>query len=223
MYKMIRLDKTNEIVLDLRSVGVLVLLLLISNFVTYSFWGNTSTSIESSPNNLYLLQEASVFVSDVPEFEQKVKIVSNQLDIPPEWLMAVMYSESKFDASVKNYKGSGAIGLIQWMPKTAKDLGVTVERLQKMSHVEQLDFVYTYLNRVRERYGSFNSLTDLYLGILYPKSIEGDFCYTLYANPSQAYKQNSGLDEDDDGRVTVRDIDKRMKRIYPTAYMIAKN
>ena len=30
---------------------------------------------------------------------------------------------------------------------------------------------------------------------------------------------NSGLDEDKDGRVTVQDIDKFVKRIYPTAYM----
>ncbi|MFN0202045.1 MAG: hypothetical protein ACKVTZ_20910, partial [Bacteroidia bacterium] len=73
--------------------------------------------------------------------------------------------------------------------------------------------------------GDYTSLTELYLGILYPKALEikGDYCFTMYATPSQAYKQNSGLDEDKDGRVTVSDIDHRMQRVFPTAYVAGKN
>jgi hypothetical protein len=33
---------------------------------------------------------------------------------------------------------------------------------------------------------------------------------------------NSGLDQNDDKRVTVQDIDRFLKKIYPTAYMISK-
>ena len=140
------------------------------------------------------------------------------LNVPPEWLMAVMYSESQFDASVLNHKGSGATGLIQFMPATASDLNVSMQRLRDMNHTQQLEYVYLYLQKVRERYGEYDSLTDLYLAILYPKARKQDLCYTMYAKPSKSYKQNSGLDENKDGRVTVSDIDRRMMRLYPTAY-----
>ncbi|HMS50722.1 MAG TPA: hypothetical protein PKD56_00220, partial [Chitinophagales bacterium] len=72
--------------------------------------------------------------------------------------------------------------------------------------------------------GNFKSLTQLYLGILYPKALEEDnSCLTLFAKPAEAYRMNSGLDEDKDGVITVKDIDRRMKRIFPTAYMTEKD
>ena len=105
------------------------------------------------------------------------------------------------------------------MPSTARDYNLTVEKIRNMNHIEQLDLVYRYLNDKRKQYGDFESLTELYLAILYPKALNEEYCYTLYANPSVAYKMNSGLDMDKDGRVTIQDIDKRMKKVYSTAYM----
>jgi len=104
------------------------------------------------------------------------------------------------------------------MPATAKHMNTTTAKLGKMSHVEQLDYVYKYLNEHRQYYRNYESLTDLYLAILYPKALKGDYCYTLYAQPSKRYKMNKGLDENKDGSVTVLDIDKRMKRLYRRAY-----
>jgi hypothetical protein len=79
------------------------------------------------------------------------------------------------------------------------------------------------LQTVRERYGEFENLTDLYLAILFPKAIEAEeSCYALYAKPEKAYMQNAGLDENKDGRVTINDIDRRMKRMFPTAYIAEK-
>ena len=161
-------------------------------------------------------------IADSDRFEEKVKAIAAMLRVAPEWLMAIMYSESKFQSSVYNYKGSGAVGLIQFMPTTAREMNTTAEALSRLHPVDQLDYVYRYLQTVRERYGDFDSLTDLYLAVLYPKALGQDYCYTLYDSPTQAYKQNSGLDEDKDGRVTVSDIDKRMKRIFPPAYMATK-
>jgi len=141
------------------------------------------------------------------------------LGVRAEWLMAVMYSESKFDAQVLNHRGSGATGLIQFMPATASEMNVSLQRLGRMTHLQQLEYVYMYLQTARERYGNYDSLTDLYLAILYPKARKQEYCYTLYAKPTRAYTQNRGLDENKDGRVTISDIDRRMKRLYPTAYM----
>ncbi len=229
--KLLKLEG-KEIAFDLKAIGLLVAVILLSNVATYLVLmktngfagGNTHEQKQAElREQLYLLDQASKYVYNVDQFEDKVKQVSHKLDVPPEWLMAVMHSESRFDASVKNHKGSGATGLIQFMPTTAKDYDITVEKLRNMNHVEQMDFVFEYLNEKRETYRDYDSLTDLYLAILYPKAIAEEYCYTLYAKPTKAYEMNIGLDKDKDGRVTVQDIDKHLRTIYPTAYMITKN
>lgn len=204
----------------------LVALIAVSNLISHGFFNpNMGLSSkapapvmasEESPS-LYLMDKAATYVPDEAQFEQKVREIAMMLDVPPEWLMAVMYSESKFDASVLNHKGSGATGLIQFMPGAASDMNISLQRLQRMSHLQQLEYVFIYLDKVRERYGAYESLTDLYLAILFPKARRQDPCYTLYAKPSKSYKQNSGLDENKDGRVTVSDIELRMQRLYPNA------
>ncbi len=211
-----------------RNMGLITAILAGSNYMTYRFASSGKQELHAfmgeytSQSGLYLLDKAGIFVRETAQFENKVKEISNMLDIPVEWLMAVMYAESKFDASIYNHKGSGAVGLIQFMPSTAMDMNISAERLSRMDHVQQLEYVYIYLQRVREKYGDYASLTDLYLGILYPKARNQDECYTLYAKPSVSYSQNSGLDENGDGRVTISDIDQRMERLFPTAYNLKK-
>lgn len=210
-----------------RQLSLLGMLVIGSNVVTHQLWnpGPASEAVTLKVNTkpeLYLIDKASMKVGDADAFADKVKEISRMLAVPPEWMMAVMYAESGFDPGILNHKGSGATGLIQFMPGTALELNVSIERLKRMTAVQQLEYVYLYMQNVRERYGEYQSLTDFYLAILYPKARGQDYCYTLYASPSQSYKQNSGLDEDKDGRVTVSDIDKHMKRLYPTAYMKQK-
>jgi len=212
-----------KVTIDLKGASLLIMIVILTNGFTYALlnWNKELVPTEKveKTSSLYLMNKASTYVHDVEKFEDKVRKVSKKLSIPPEWLMSVMYSESKFDASVSNVKGSGATGLIQWMPSTAKDFDITVAKLRNLNHNEQLDFVYKYMNRVRKKYGQFKNLTEVYLAILYPKAIGEDFCYTLYASPSKSYTMNTILDENKDGRVTVKDIDDRMKRIFRTAYM----
>ncbi|TAE50272.1 MAG: hypothetical protein EAZ89_12405 [Bacteroidetes bacterium] len=210
-----------------RSLLLIGGLILVTNFLTHTFlnpnlslFGSRKQKEIPAGESLYLIEKASMFVPDATSFEKKVRDIAQMLDVPPEWLMSVMYSESKFDASVINLKGSGATGLIQFMPATASDMNVSLERLRRMNHLQQLEYVYLYLQQVKDRYGNFSTLTDLYLGILFPRAMNQDYCFTLYAKPSVAYEQNAGLDENKDGRVTVSDVDKRMQRLYPDAYNI---
>jgi hypothetical protein len=196
---------------------VFIFLLCANSFVALkSFNGNKKTDA------LYLSSHASIYISKIDSFEVKVKFISEKLNIPPEWLMSVMYSESRFNSKAVNFKGSGAVGLIQFMPNTAKELGTTTAKIGKMTELEQLDFVFQYLDIYRKKYGEYKSLTDLYLAILYPKAREGEICFELYGFPSKAYKQNKGLDYDKNGSVTTWDIEKRMQRLYPVAYAIEK-
>lgn len=195
-----------------------ILLVLVSNGITHAWVFHRHQLADASPSHLYLMEEALPYLEDPEQFGRKVHDVSAALEVPPEWLMAVMYAESKFDTRALNHKGSGAVGLIQFMPFTAKELGVEPDSLVRMPAHQQMDYVHRYLAMVRRRHGDFRSLTDLYLAILYPKAIGQDACYTLFGSPSKRYRQNAGLDENQDGFITVSDIDRRLLRIFPTAY-----
>ncbi len=205
-----------------KNIGLLLISIAVSNLVTHSLLNRSllKNLFPESSHRLYLSDKAGFYVSDILAFEEKVKEISHKLEIPPDWLMSVMYSESRFDAGAINFKGSGAVGLIQFMPSTATELGTSTTHLQRLTHIGQLSYVFQYLNNIKSKYGKFDSLTKLYLAILYPKAIPENACFVLYSKPSISYKQNSGLDENRDGSVTVDDIDKRMLRVFPQAYMI---
>src|SRR5690625_4614109 len=65
------------------------------------------------------------------EFCKTAIALSRKLKIDPSWLMACMAFESArtFRPDIRNAAGSGATGLIQFMPATARGLGTTVDAL----------------------------------------------------------------------------------------------
>lgn len=121
----------------------------------------------------------------------------------PNDLMACIAWESDetFSASVKNKAGSGATGLIQFMPTTAKDLGTTTAKLAEMSAENQLNFVYKYFRGVIKSRGPVLTLEDMYMGILLPSAVGKPNSHVLFSS-GVAYRQNSGLDSNKDGKVT---------------------
>ena len=78
------------------------------------------------------------------EFTEKVASICSQLNIKPDWLMFVMWFESKLNPQAVN-PISGATGLIQFMPSTARGLGTTTDVLRHMKNVKQLDYVLAYV------------------------------------------------------------------------------
>lgn len=62
-------------------------------------------------------------------------------------LAKVIWAESRMKTKARN-PVTGATGLIQFMPKTAKALGTSTEALARMSFERQLDYVQEYLERV---------------------------------------------------------------------------
>ncbi len=147
------------------------------------------------------------------EFVQAVLKVCSVLGWPPSKasdLMACMAFETgeTFSSTVKNMAGSGAVGLIQFMPATAKGLGTTVENLALMSEIEQLYFVSLYFKPYARR---VKTLSDMYMAILMPKYIGALDSDVLFAQPSIAYRQNSGLDEDSDGIITKAEASAKVK------------
>jgi hypothetical protein len=143
-------------------------------------------------------------------FKQKTIGICDALQMPVDFLMSAMAFESAetFSSNVRNAAGSGAVGLIQFMPGTARALGSTTEDLAGMSAVQQLDFVGKYFS---PRRGRLHSLEDVYMAILYPAAIGWTPSATLFASPGVAYAQNVGLDANRDGRITVQEATSRVR------------
>lgn len=133
-------------------------------------------------------------------FRERVWWIADVLKMNPDDLMTCMAWESgrSFRPDVKNMAGSGATGLIQFMPKTAISLGTTTANLARMTAEDQLRYVYKYL---RPWGGKVRNLGDLYMTILWPKAVGQADDYALFTG-GIAYRQNAGLDKNRDGRVT---------------------
>lgn len=143
-------------------------------------------------------------------FLQEVSALSARLGIPPEWLIAVMGFETggTYSPSKRN-PSSGATGLIQFMPSTARGLGTSTGALAKMSQSQQLKFVEKYLSPYK---GRFNSLEDLYMSVLMPTGVGKGPNYKL---PGWAYRQNSGLDINKDGAISAAEATSKVRDYLP--------
>lgn len=138
-----------------------------------------------------------------PEFRAKVFAICAELGMQPDWLMACMAFESAetFRPDIRNAAGSGAVGLIQFMPATARGLGTTADQLAQMTAEDQLDYVRRYFLPYGFR---LKSLSDTYMAILWPAAIgraESAALWTQAERPT-TYRQNAGLDANRDGTIT---------------------
>lgn len=140
------------------------------------------------------------------EFKERVAWIARELELPAEgadWLMACMAFESAetFRADIRNAAGSGATGLIQFMPSTAKGLGTTTDDLAAMTPEDQLSFVYHYFKPYK---GRLQNLGDMYMAILWPRGVGKPDEWVLWDAESRptTYRQNAGLDENEDRQIT---------------------
>lgn len=148
-----------------------------------------------------------------PGFKTRVISITFDLAVCVDFLMAAMAFESgeTFSASVANAAGSGAVGLIQFMPSTAAALGTTSAALAAMTATAQLDYVLRYFTPYR---GRLKTLEDVYMAILYPAAIGTGSGHVLFSSGTQAYSQNAGLDLNGDGSITVGEATSRVRAKY---------
>lgn len=140
-----------------------------------------------------------------PAFRTRVRAIAAELGCDPSDLMACMAWESgrSFRADVKNMAGSGAVGLIQFMPSTASGLGTTTAALEALTPEQQLDWVEKFFHPWR---GRLHGVADLYMAILWPVAVGRPDSHVLFDvhdrdHPAR-YRQNHGLDINGDGHVT---------------------
>ncbi len=163
-------------------------------------------------------------------FAGKVQEISAKLGINPNWLMVVMYNESRLNAqAVNKQKGDPsdpftrspyrATGLIQFMPNTARSLGTTTQQLYNMSNYKQLDYVYQYYKGWA---GRIRSYFDLYMITFFPAAVGKPDDYVIQSpniSASVIAKQNPGFDINKDQKITVREAKKSMLKAIPEALL----
>jgi peptidoglycan hydrolase-like protein with peptidoglycan-binding domain len=139
-----------------------------------------------------------------PAFRARVRQIAARFAVDPGDLMSVMAFESgeTFSPAIRN-KLSGATGLIQFMPTTARSLGTTTDALAAMTAEAQLDYVERYFARQKQ---PLRTLEDLYMAVLWPPAIGQPNATPIFlrgdARTGVAYDQNRGLDSNNDGRIT---------------------
>ena len=145
-----------------------------------------------------------------PAFKRRVIEISAELGMDPNNLMAAMAFESArtFRADIEN-PFSGAAGLIQFMPATAKGLGTSTVALKRLTPVAQLEFVRRYFLPQK---GRLNDLNDVYMAILWPRAVGRPASHVLFVNGSRQYSQNKGLDVNFDGVVTKAEAASRVQQ-----------
>jgi len=97
-------------------------------------------------------------------FANDVAWAANQLKIPAQWLADVMHYESAGTFSPGKWGGAGGnyVGLIQFGPGAAQDMGVSQQSLANMSRSEQMKYVVKYL---KMRPGTLDTIAHLYAKI----------------------------------------------------------
>ena len=166
-----------------------------------------------------LIYENKVPSSYRKAFVEKVKKISANLGIDPNWLMAIMYFESAgtFSPSITN--NIGATGLIQFIPSTAKGLGTSTSALRSMTAVQQLDYVEKYLKTYR---GKFKSYIDVYFAVFFPLAIGKPDDWVIQGgglSASSIYNSNPAFRVQKDGKIRVWEVKKVMLSKLPSEWL----
>ena len=154
-------------------------------------------------------------------FAQKVEAIAAYLDIKPDWLMQVMWAESKLKTTAANRQGSDkhlvAAGLLQFtnasgIVKAGKV--PSIAHILSMSAQAQLDLVKWYFTPYR---GKLKSYYDVYAVTFFPAMIGKVDTWVLQTKGLSAAtiaKQNKGIAKGK-SQITVADFKRYAVGLVP--------
>lgn len=171
-----------------------------------------------------LLYIDKVPVSIQSEFAQKVQSIAAFLSIHPDWLMQVMYAESKLKPTAANRQGKDkhlvAAGLLQF---TAGSGIVKAGKVPSIAHIlnmpalAQLDLVKWYFTSFR---GKMKSYYDVYAVTFFPAMIGKPDNWVLQTKNLSAVtvaSQNKGI-ANGKSFITVADFKRYAVSLVPTVF-----
>jgi len=162
-----------------------------------------------------------------PQFRAGILAIGRATGFPPDELAGTMSIESGFTPSAQNIggsgkAGSGATGLIQWMPirrkrqpdGSVRDLspaeqaaaeteayGASLEQIRAMDRETQLGLVHRWFSRAPR----WREPGDTYLAVFWPAAVGKPGDYVIARRGELVYDVNSGLDASHDGVLTASD------------------
>ena len=167
---------------------------------------------------------ASKNALEEPDFLKKLVQVAQELGVSAKALFGIIKHESHFKHHLPN-PDTNAVGLIQFMPNIATELGTSTHQLGKMSGTEQLDYVYKYL---KPKVKPGMSIGDMYMAVFMPAYVNapndtvlgkkggGELGHTRLSM-HKIWKQNppfsNGLKKP---YFTVGDVKKRLSTFLPS-------
>jgi hypothetical protein len=141
-----------------------------------------------------------------------------RLDMDAMGLLTVMDYETSGTFKTDKKNKYGATGLIQFTPQTAKELATTTKLLAEMSQREQLLYIENFF-RTRKNKIDYSNPQNIALTVIWPSAIAREDDATLFSRKSDktAYRRNSRLDLNKDGKVTVGEyLSQALQRGYLT-------
>lgn len=132
-----------------------------------------------------------------------IQALANKYGIRSEWLANLFSFESAGTLNPAITNSIGATGIIQFLPSTAKGLGVTTDILRKMTFAQQLAYVDLYLSKYFNGSGANKGIfdkktgkvtdkftqTDLFMIIFYPVAVGNP----NFVFPENVQKANAGI------------------------------
>lgn len=162
-----------------------------------------------------------------PGFLQNVTNVAKSVGTNSQNLMTVFSHESNFNPQAINPK-TKAVGLIQFMPRTARALGTSTDELYQMTGTEQLQYVEKYFKPYS---GRLQSVEDLYMVTFLPAALGRSDNFVIGVKPGfkgpngensnesiwnlnrgALYNQNKVFDLNKKGFYTIGDIKERIRQ-----------
>jgi hypothetical protein len=135
------------------------------------------------------------------------------INVPPMWLLCVLYQESGLQASIVN--NIGAVGLNQLTPDTAATHGIDISAFRTNGADYQLQQMKKFYASAR---GKIKRAGDLYMFNFLPVVITNNIGFDVPLGVKNStdkfyglskgsiYSHNSGLDYNKDGIITRRDV-----------------
>ena len=134
-------------------------------------------------------------------FGEAVIDMAKRLDCNPNHLMMVMFFESGLNPKARNPYGT-ASGLIQFTALTANKLGISIHDLRRLDAIQQLRYVFLYLQPFK---GKLTSLIELYLSIFFPKAVGKPMDYKFPLSKKWV-NANKVFDANNDGTITKWEV-----------------
>jgi len=161
-------------------------------------------------------------------FCNEVEEMSCELNVPAEWIMSIIYHESRFKPAAKSPK-STASGLLQMLERVAKKHGTSTARLREMSAVDQVPYIKSYFAADIAQNGGYLSVTDMYLAVFAParrKQLKeiykkgGDLStLTIYKAGTPEYVANAPVDPTPgDHGLTYADLSRHIMVMFPEIF-----